>query len=72
MVLELRELAGHRTYYAWGYGGQFIFVVPALELVVVTTSRSDVSRDRRDHNDAIYAIVESHIIPAIGAPNATP
>jgi hypothetical protein len=26
--------------------------------VIVTTSRSDVSRERRDHNDAIYAMVE--------------
>ena len=33
-----RELRGHRMFYAWGYGGQFIFVVPDLELTVVTTS----------------------------------
>ena len=52
----IRELAGRPTYYAWGYGGQFIFVVPSRDLVIVTTSRSDVSRDRRDHNDAIYEI----------------
>jgi CubicO group peptidase (beta-lactamase class C family) len=52
----IRDLAGHPTYYAWGYGGQFIFVVPSRDVVIVTTSRSDVSRDRRDHNDAIYDI----------------
>jgi CubicO group peptidase (beta-lactamase class C family) len=61
----IRSLGGHDTFYAWGYGGQFIFVVPALELVVVTTSRSDVSRERRDHNDAIYDIVGGMIVPAI-------
>jgi CubicO group peptidase (beta-lactamase class C family) len=55
----IRELGGRDTYYAWGYGGQFIFVVPDEDLVVVTTSRSDVSRERRDHNDAIYDIVEA-------------
>lgn len=54
----IRELAGRSVFYAWGYGGQFVFVVPDVDLVVVTTSRSDVSRERRDHNDAIYAIVE--------------
>jgi CubicO group peptidase (beta-lactamase class C family) len=53
----IRELGGRQTYYAWGYGGQFIFVVPSRDLVIVTTSRSDVSIDRRDHNDAIYEIV---------------
>lgn len=32
------EMEGHRVYFAWGFGGQYIFVVPDLELVVVTTS----------------------------------
>lgn len=54
----IREFAGQPAYYAWGYGGQFIFIIPGKDLVVVTTSRSDVSRERRDHNDEIYAMVE--------------
>ena len=54
----IREFGGKKSYYAWGYGGQFIFIIPDLDLVVVTTSRSDVSRERRDHNDAIYELVE--------------
>jgi CubicO group peptidase (beta-lactamase class C family) len=62
----IRELGGRDTYYAWGYGGQFVFVVPDADLVVVTTSRSDVSRERRDHNDAIYDIVEKLIVAEVG------
>ena len=61
----IRGLAGHDSYYAWGYGGQFIFIVPDLQLVVVTTSRPDASRERRDHLGAIYDLVEQAIIPAI-------
>ena len=57
----IREFAGQRSFYAWGYGGQFIFVIPGLDLVVVTTSRSDVSRERRDHLDQIYGLVETLI-----------
>jgi CubicO group peptidase (beta-lactamase class C family) len=60
----IREFAGHRSFYAWGYGGQFIFVVPGLDLVVVTTSRSDVSRERRDHLDQIYDLIETLIASA--------
>lgn len=54
----IRPFAGHDSYYAWGYGGQFIFIIPGRDLVIVTTSRSDVSRERRDHHDAIYGMVE--------------
>lgn len=59
----IRDLAGHQAFYAWGYGGQFIFVVPTVNLVVVTTSDPNVSRERREHLEAIYdmaaAIVRS-------------
>lgn len=35
-----------RAYFAWGYGGQFIYVVPDLEMVVVATTRwQGVSED---------------------------
>jgi CubicO group peptidase (beta-lactamase class C family) len=61
----IRDFAGHKSYYAWGYGGQFIFIIPSLDLVVVTTSRSDVSTERRDHLGAIYDIVQTHIVPAV-------
>jgi CubicO group peptidase (beta-lactamase class C family) len=53
----IREFGGVKSYYAWGYGGQFIFIVPAKDLVIVTTSRADVSTERRDHLDQIYDLV---------------
>jgi CubicO group peptidase (beta-lactamase class C family) len=58
----IRELAGHETFYAWGYGGQFIFLVPDLKLVVVTTSSSAPGSERREHLQAIYSLVEQHVI----------
>jgi CubicO group peptidase (beta-lactamase class C family) len=60
----IRDMSGRRVTYAWGYGGQFIFVVPDLQLVVVTTS-SVAGGERRDHLEAIYEMVERRIIPAL-------
>ena len=66
----IRELAGYQTPYAWGYGGQFIFLVPDLDLVVVTTSSTAVGDERRGHTRAVYNLVERFVIPPIAS--ATP
>jgi CubicO group peptidase (beta-lactamase class C family) len=58
----IRSLAGIPVFYAWGYGGQFIFVVPPLRTVVVTTSVSEPGSERREHLDAIYSLVEEHVM----------
>jgi CubicO group peptidase (beta-lactamase class C family) len=57
-------LGGQTTHYAWGHGGQFIFTVPGLKLVVVTTSVPSPDDGRREHQRAIYDFVERHLIPA--------
>jgi CubicO group peptidase (beta-lactamase class C family) len=57
-------LGGHDAYYAWGHGGQFIFVVPALRLVVATTSLPLPGEGRRDHQHAIHDLMERYLIPA--------
>lgn len=33
-----RRIGGHDVKFAWGYGGQLVYVVPALEMVVVFTT----------------------------------
>jgi len=57
-----RDMAGLETPYAWGYGGQFILLVPEIDLVVVTTSSSNPGADRRSHTRAIYDLVEFLVI----------
>jgi CubicO group peptidase (beta-lactamase class C family) len=58
-----RRPHGLDVHYAWGYGGQFIFIVPALELVVVSTSSADVAREERN-TWAVQRLVEQGILPA--------
>ena len=60
----MRTLAGRRVYYAWGYGGQFIFVVPDLDATIVVTSSPSPGEGRREHLGAVYDLVEHRIIPA--------
>jgi len=61
----IRNMAGFNTSYAWGYGGQFILLVPELDLIIVTTSSSNPGLDRRSHTRRVYDLVEySIIVPA--------
>jgi CubicO group peptidase (beta-lactamase class C family) len=52
----IRDMGGRRVFYAWGYGGQFIFVVPEHETVIVTTSSVTAAPERHDHLEAIYEL----------------
>jgi CubicO group peptidase (beta-lactamase class C family) len=58
----MRDFGDHRAYFAWGFGGQYIFVVPDLDLVVVTTSSSTVAEDRRSHRRNVFDLVEHLIV----------
>ena len=50
---------------AWGFGGQYIFVVPDLDLVVVTTSSCTVDESRRSHLRPSLTNVEQLVIEPI-------
>ncbi len=58
----LHQFKAHDAFAAHGYGGQFIVVVPALEIVVVTTAESRLSRAlARSNFWAIRSLVEDYI-----------
>jgi CubicO group peptidase (beta-lactamase class C family) len=60
----MREFAGEQAFFAWGFGGQYIFIVPRLELVVVTTSSTAVDEERRGHRRTIFGLLEQVIAAA--------
>ena len=66
----LDEMAGAPVYFAWGFGGQYVFVVPALELVIVTTSSPNAGEDRRGHRSALWDLVEQQVVAVVA--NAEP
>ena len=61
-----RQLGGHQTYFAWGWGGQFIFVFPTLDTIVVATSKWNVTfADAQAHYARIFALMNDHVMPSI-------
>ena len=48
------------TYYAWGYGGQYIFVVPSLNLVVSMTGSNWIM----DEKKYAFEMMEEYILQA--------
>lgn len=61
----LEELAGQQTAFAWGFGGQYIFVIPSLDAVVVTTASENPSADRRDFRLGLFDLIEEKVIGAM-------
>jgi CubicO group peptidase (beta-lactamase class C family) len=57
---------GHRACFAWGFGGQYIFVFRELDLVVVVTSATTVSDERRGYRRELFDLLETHILPPPG------
>ena len=65
----IREMAGRKACYAWGFGGQFIVLIPSLDVVVVSTSAATVSEDRRDHRRTVDEIIEHLIVAPLAGAN---
>lgn len=60
-----RNVAGYDTYFAWGYGGQYIFIIPELESVVVIMSSLDNADQRRRYKEPVFRLLREFIIPGV-------
>jgi CubicO group peptidase (beta-lactamase class C family) len=58
------------AFFAWGWGGQFVYVAPSLDLVAVTTTdwhqmTSQIAFDTAVH---IMSLIAGQLLPAVHAP----
>ncbi|MFN3559668.1 MAG: serine hydrolase domain-containing protein [Brevundimonas sp.] len=67
----LRRSGRHEVRFAWGYGGQMVFVVPDLRLTVVMTSDPSPVAQRDGHVDRLHALLDQGFIPAAETGTAT-
>jgi len=58
-------ISGHETYHAAGYGGQYLLVVPDLDLVILCTSDW-----RQPEYPEHYALVKDFVIPSVMEPQS--
>jgi CubicO group peptidase (beta-lactamase class C family) len=60
------DIGDYRACYAWGFGGQFILVVPELDAVIAIASSTQVSDERRGYRRELLSIVERLVLPRVG------
>jgi CubicO group peptidase (beta-lactamase class C family) len=60
----ISEAHGHAIYYAWGFGGQMLYVIPSLALTIVVMSDSTAPFIETDYHCALQTLVADGFIPA--------
>ncbi len=61
------QAGGHAVYYAWGYGGQMLYVLPDLALTVVITSDAGHPSGRDGYVRVLHRLLAEGIVPAMQA-----
>jgi len=58
-----KTISGEKVYFAWGFGGQYIFIIPSLKSVLVITSSLAKADKSRRYKDKVFELVGTDIIP---------
>ena len=67
----IQEIGGRRACFAWGFGGQYIFVFRDLDLVIAVTSATAVSEERRGYRRQFFELLATHVLPGVALRSST-
>ncbi|MGI3227134.1 serine hydrolase domain-containing protein [Streptomyces sp. GTA36] len=63
-----QTISERSTYFAWGFGGQFIYVVPSADVVLVTSEDTSDNSTNKEINPREF--IRDYLLPAITGPGA--
>ena len=61
------EVGGHESCFAWGFGGQYVFVFRDLQAVVAVTSSTATSDERHGYRRQLFDLIGEHVLPVVSA-----
>jgi CubicO group peptidase (beta-lactamase class C family) len=65
-----RRLSGHDMFFCWGWGGQFVYVIPDLDVVMVTTE--DTAEGHHNVEIDSGRLLTRFVIPSATSPLGVP
>jgi len=69
----LAHAGGHSVFIGWGWGGQFVFCVPALDLVVAVNARWQVNEPQASAQEvATLEVIVDELLPLVPVRHRSP
>ncbi|MEU8865771.1 serine hydrolase domain-containing protein [Streptomyces umbrinus] len=63
-----QTISERSTYFAWGFGGQFVYVIPSTDVVLVTSEDTSDNSINKEINPREF--IRDYLLPAITGPGA--
>ena len=57
-----KSVGNYKVYFAWGFGGQYIFMIPRLNAVVVLTGALQNATQSRSYKEPVFDLLREDII----------
>ncbi|MFD3374144.1 MULTISPECIES: serine hydrolase domain-containing protein [unclassified Streptomyces] len=62
----MQSVSERSMYFAWGFGGQFIYVIPSADIVLVTSENTSDKSINKEIDPGEF--IRDHLLPAISGP----